>query len=69
MVTAVTVAQSIQSPSQATYWFIQGRILFLIIHLLARRVSPTSWAGASPPSFGASVIGASTNHWLAWETY
>jgi len=34
MVTAVTVAQSIQSPSQATYWFIQGRILFLIIHLL-----------------------------------
>src|SRR5271169_5548265 len=34
MITAVTVAQGIQPPAQAMYWFIQGRILFLIIHLL-----------------------------------
>ena len=28
------MVESIQSPAEATYWLIQGRILFLVIHLL-----------------------------------
>ena len=34
MIATVTVAAGIQSPTQVMYWFIPGRVLFLIIHLL-----------------------------------
>ena len=34
MTAIATAAGGIQSPAQATYWFIHGRVLFLMIHLL-----------------------------------
>ncbi len=57
----------IQSPAQATYWLISGRILFLIIHLLGVACFPTLWRSGWSRSFEGSAIFVSTGPWPAWE--